>query len=246
MPLVGSRSGWKSGQSCSPVLRNQTLHVSLSQLLLCARRLIDIGYDNKNGNRRLAAPSQEVQRFATLFKIMLDLQVSQSHISFLEGQEEVMKVRVETLAQKAIALFIGVNGVLSSTDSSSARSRQPTSLQSGSYVLLSTQPTSRGQHSPSESRSTITRSYGASLDLSSTPTGGPYMHRRSASSPGPTYLDVQPIAVNHYLHDSMNHSYPIIVPTAPAMPSYPKMSMPWSGIISVIQNMSFLRTHSSQ
>jgi hypothetical protein len=185
--------------------RYSMLVFSNEPIAVISQRLTGTGYDGKIGNRQLAPPSQEVEHFVNLFKIMLDLQVSQRHIRFQEGHEEEMKVRVEKLALKAISLFIGVNGGLSSTDSSSARSGHHTSLQGGSFVFVSNQPTSRGQHSPSESRSTITRSYGPSTDMSCTPTV-PYMHRRSASSPGPSYLEVQPMAAGQYLHDSMNHS----------------------------------------
>lgn len=103
-----------------------------------------------------------------------------------------MKARVENLAQKAISLFIGVNGMPSYAGSSSARSNQQTSYLSGSYDHLSTQPTSQGlhSHSHSDSRSTINRSLGLPANLSSTPTGNNF-HRRTASSPGPSYLNSQ-------------------------------------------------------
>jgi hypothetical protein len=169
--------------------------------------MIDTGYDDKNINRRLTAPSQEVQRFAELFKPMLDLQVSQRHIRFLEGSEDIMQTRVESLAQKAIALFIATSDMPSSTDSSSARSRHHTSLLSGSYAHLSTQPTSREHHSTSESQSTLARSYGFSADLSSTPTGA-HMHDRTASSSGPAYLDMQPIPSGDYSQHTMTSPLP--------------------------------------
>jgi hypothetical protein len=90
---------------------------------------------------------------------------------------------------EAIVSFIGVSVMLSSTDSSLARSCQHTSLQKWILrtALNSTYKSRTAFTVRIKVRPTLPRIYGASVDLSTTPAGS-YMHRRTALGPDPAYL----------------------------------------------------------
>jgi hypothetical protein len=135
---------------------------------------------------------------------MLDLQVRQQHIRFIQGEEEEMKDRVQNLVQKACAVYLGVNGVTSLTDSSSVRSRQDLSYLGGSFEHVSTPGTTRVQYSPSGSRSAVDLSQSfALMDASGTPTGSqlaaPVARRGSMMGP---FIEMQQMGQQTFMQNS--------------------------------------------
>lgn len=134
-------------------------------------QLICTGYENQIQSHTLPPPSRESSAFAELFSAMLDHQVNQQYICFLEGSEDVMKSRIETLAQKAFTVYVGINGPLASTNSSSSRSpTQNFSILGSSFQRTSTFGTTPSLYTSSSAISTHTsgpRSQAPSLDIGS-------------------------------------------------------------------------------
>ena len=149
------------------------------------------GYENQLPSRLPQPTSEDVRRFADFFRPMLNLKVNQQYICFLEGQEDVMKTRVEDLVYLAFKLHLGLTGSPSVTNSSSSRTRsgQQSSLLGGSFQNLST-PTNRGQHSSLTSRSTAAQSQAYSMDVASSPVAL-QMASRSLSQGHPTRMGPQ-------------------------------------------------------
>jgi hypothetical protein len=141
---------------------------------------------------------------------MLDLQVSQQHIRFVPGEEEEMEDRVQNLVQKACAVYLGVNGVTSLTDSSSFRSRQDLSYLGGSFEHLSTPGTTRVQYSPSGSRSAVDLGQSFLLmDASGTPSESPLAApvARRGSMMGP-FIGMQQMGQQSFMQNTTGTSIP--------------------------------------
>jgi hypothetical protein len=187
--------------------------------------------------RPLSLFPQESQGFSELFSRMLELQVGQQHIRFPEGVEDEMRTRVETLAQKAFSVYVGLHGLPSATNSSSSRSRQQGSLGS-SFPPLSTPRTSETHHSPSASRSTAAPSQAYSMDLQSSPTPAPMManprSQRQNMGP-PPYMVMPQIVQQNFVTNPMSSS---LQPQHTAH-SHPSFSMQLQDSIVAYSDTSF-------
>jgi hypothetical protein len=165
------------------------------------------GYEERI-SRPLPLFSQESQGFSELFSSLLQLQVGQQHIRFPEGLEDEMRTRVETLAQKAFSVYVGLHGLPSATNSSSSRSRQQGSLGS-TFPPLSTPRTSETHHSPSASRSTAAPSQAYSMDLQSSPTPNPMMTDPRTQRPNmgpPSFMVMPHIVQQNFVTNPMSSS----------------------------------------
>jgi len=123
-----------------------------------------------------------------------------------------MRTRVETLAQKAFSVYVGLHGLPSATNSSSSRSRQQGSLGS-SFPPLTTPRTSETHHSPSASRSTAAPSQAYSMDLQSSPTPNPRSQRPNMGPP--PYMVMPQIVQQNFVTNPM---------TAPLQAQHPSHS----------------------
>jgi hypothetical protein len=150
---------------------------------------MELGYDNTSPTGQLRPPSLESEQFAGRFRTILDHQVKSQYIRFPEGEEEEMKQRVVAWAQKAFQLHLGMNGNQSTTESSSARSRQLPSVFDGSWERIPTPRTNiTPRHSSSASRSTAARSQAFSGDVGGSPTATHPLRRQSSNMAPPTFM----------------------------------------------------------
>jgi hypothetical protein len=150
--------------------------------------LIKTGYDDNNSKAFLPPFSQQAQHFSEIFEGILESQIKDQQIRFAEGSEDLMKGRMQALADKAFSVYVGVYGAPSSSNSSSIRSRPQDSLLGGSFENMSTPRTTDGQHSMSTSRSTAAHSRSYSMENQVSPHGSqmmtdPRIHSTSMGSP---------------------------------------------------------------
>ncbi|KAG4425118.1 hypothetical protein IFR04_001685 [Cadophora malorum] len=150
-------------------------------------------YDGSSSNRRAVRLPQQI-RFCDTFNRMLTHQVNQQNIRFEPGLENEMRSRVENLVEKAFSVFIGLEGLPSSTSTSSSRSAlQPTSLLSGSYDNIS-DPRRTNRWSSTPSRSSFGRSHGFT-DVQGSPPANPNMAVATHHAALPT----------QYIHNNTMH-----------------------------------------
>lgn len=124
-------------------------------------KLIWTGYDDPLPNTPHNPFAQDSQRFLEFYGPYLRHQVTNQRIRFREGEEEMMVVRLEQIAQAAFSIHAGLHWLPSTTNSSSSQSRPQTSLLSGSYQHVPT----IGRNSSSASRSTAAKSQAYSMDV---------------------------------------------------------------------------------
>ncbi|KAH9209158.1 hypothetical protein DL95DRAFT_477768 [Leptodontidium sp. 2 PMI_412] len=132
-------------------------------------------------------------RFAFTFDFMLKQKVKDHHIRFPHGLDDEMSEKVTSLAQQAFSIFTGLHATGLSSNSSSSRSLQHTSL--GSSFELVNPRSLEGRHSSSASSSSAARSQAFSADMQASQTPNSMIidsrDRRNSMPPPPPYLNMQ-------------------------------------------------------
>lgn len=151
------------------------------------------GYDERIANGPVAAVTGDDVRFAFTFDFMLKQKVKDHHIRFPHGLDDEMSEKVTSLAQQAFSIFTGLHATGLSSNSSSSRSLQHTSL--GSSFELVNPRSLEGRHSSSASSSSAARSQAFSADMQASQTPNSMIidsrDRRNSMPPPPPYLNMQ-------------------------------------------------------
>ncbi|KAH7343059.1 hypothetical protein BKA65DRAFT_552670 [Rhexocercosporidium sp. MPI-PUGE-AT-0058] len=161
-------------------------------------------YDERITNGPIAAVTGDDSRFAFSFDFMLRQKVKDHYIRFPPGMEDEMTEKVTSLAQQAFSIFTGLHAMGLSSNSSSSRSLQQTSLGS-SYELVNPRSI-EGRHSSSASLSSTARSQAYSADMQTSQTPNSMVpnrrDRRNTMPPPPPYLNMQQQMTPHNFMES--------------------------------------------
>ncbi|KAH7418943.1 hypothetical protein BKA64DRAFT_698990 [Cadophora sp. MPI-SDFR-AT-0126] len=153
-------------------------------------------YDGSSSSRRASRLPQAI-RFCATFNRMLTHQVIQQNIRFEPGLEDEMRSRVENLVETAFSVFLGLEGLPSSTNTSSSRSAiPPTSYLSESYDNVSDPRRTNRWSSSTHSRSSIARSHGFTDVQDSSPANPSMTVPTHHAAMPPQYLHNNPMQIS--------------------------------------------------